>query len=347
MMSRSFEEEIRGDKGKGKRGQHDCRRISLLHTVRHGHNSVVKQPLKKKSKQALTKTLAEIREQFSKPRPKKRQRRKRAYNYEISLISYLDVLGMKDLLEQAGRDANNVAEVLERFRDFSKPVEDQKELWRSTFVNFSDLGLRIHPVHSDANVKYRIGGFFQEVMDLGFIQVNLINRGSLVRGGLALGFICHSGGLVFGPGLAEAYELESKVAKYPRIVVDDFVMEALKQAPVLRAEGNTFNEEMSYLKNVLRRDADGVWFIDYIEFIRSEGDGPKEFAAFLQRHKHLIEKQRQEVAALPRGNYRKSRLEKLKWLIQLHRSHIAQLDPTELYEQTGVRLSSLRVRLWH
>jgi hypothetical protein len=34
--------------------------------------------------------------------------------YQLCLIAYLDILGMKDLLEEAGEDANKVAEVLER-----------------------------------------------------------------------------------------------------------------------------------------------------------------------------------------------------------------------------------------
>jgi hypothetical protein len=251
---------------------------------------------------------------------------------------------MKDLLAQAGADANKVAQVLERFRDFSAPMDDQKKLWQSAFVNFSDLGLRILPILTDANVKYRLGCFFHEVMDLGYIQVNLVNRGILVRGGLTLGYLCHKKGLVFGPGLAEAYHMESKLAQFPRILVSDTAIQALKEAPVLRGEGNSFREEMSYLKKFLRKDEDGAWFLDYLAISRSERDTDQQYAQFLERHKALIEKQRSEIAALPRGQYRHSRQQKLKWLIQLHRRHIAELDPANFFELTGVRLQSLRVR---
>lgn len=77
---------------------------------------------------------------------------------------------------------------------------------------------------------------------------------------------------MFGPGLVEAHHMESKIARYPRIIVSDNAIVALKEAPVLRAEGISFKEEMSYLKNLLRKDKDGVWFLDYLAIIRSEKD---------------------------------------------------------------------------
>jgi hypothetical protein len=300
-------------------------------------------------KQSFAEAVAEIKErvaqkQLEREGQRRRKQRRTVYKYTPTLISYLDLLGMKDLLDEAGTDADQVAQVLQRFRDFSAPMEDQKKLWKSAFVNFSDLGLRILPILTDANVKYRLGCFFHEVMDLGFIQVNLVNRGILVRGGLTLGYLCHKKGLVFGPGLVEAHHMESKVAQSPRIIVSDTAMQALEEAPVLRGEGNSFKEEMSYLKNFLRKDEDGVWFLDYLAIIRSEKDSDKQYAMFLERHKALIEKQRSEIRALPRGAYRRSRLAKLKWLIQLHRRHISELDPQIFFEHTGVRLRTLRVR---
>jgi hypothetical protein len=187
---------------------------------------------------SLEEALTGVREKFSRPLTKKRKPIKRTYKYDPSLISYLDVLGMKDLLVQAGEDASVIAEVLERFRRFSVHEDYQKELWGSQFVNFSDLALRILPILTDANLKHRLGCFFQEVMDLCLMQANLVNRGVLVRGALTIGFICHEGGLTFGPGLAEAYRLEQQ-AIYPRIIISETAMQALEEAPALRAEDNS------------------------------------------------------------------------------------------------------------
>ena len=45
------------------------------------------------------------------------------------------------------------------------------------------------------------------------------------RGGVAIGDIYHDDEAVFGPGLVRAYDIESNVAKFPRIVVDHEVLD--------------------------------------------------------------------------------------------------------------------------
>lgn len=49
---------------------------------------------------------------------------------------------------------------------------------------------------------------------------NLLLQGFLVRGGMTIGPLCHSDDGICGPALVRAYELESRMAVYPRIVVD-------------------------------------------------------------------------------------------------------------------------------
>jgi hypothetical protein len=294
----------------------------------------------------LEQVIAEIRTAFQRRRNKKKVKRKSRYKYEPSLISYLDILGMKDLLNQSGQDANKIAEVLERFRYYSNPEKDMKKLWKMSFVNFSDLGIRTVPILTEANLKHRLGCFFHEIWDLGYIQANLISRGWLVRGALTIGQICNGGGLLFGPGLVDAYLLESKEVVYPRIVVSDLAMEALEKAPVLRAQGNSFAEEMSYMSNFLRKDSDGKWFINHLAQMQTESDTPMQYAIFLGAHRDLIERQRTEVKGLPRGDYQHSRLKKLKWLINLHRAHLKETDAKIFLQQTGIELQSFRVKRW-
>nr|WP_317187917.1 hypothetical protein [Acinetobacter gerneri] len=43
----------------------------------------------------------------------------------------------------------------------------------------------------------------------------------LLRGALTIGEIYHDENMVFGPAMVEAYELESKVAEFPRIILHD------------------------------------------------------------------------------------------------------------------------------
>lgn len=57
------------------------------------------------------------------------------------------------------------------------------------------------------------------------IVLSTATRGFYIRGGVAVGDIIHDDEVVFGPGLNRAYELESKIAKFPRIVVDQEVLD--------------------------------------------------------------------------------------------------------------------------
>ncbi len=58
------------------------------------------------------------------------------------------------------------------------------------------------------------------VINLAYIGALLIEKGILFRGGLTIGNIIHNeNGTVFGQALIDAYQLETKSAKYPRIVL--------------------------------------------------------------------------------------------------------------------------------
>src|SRR5262249_8589289 len=49
--------------------------------------------------------------------------------------------------------------------------------------------------------------------------VTLLAKGLLIRGGIAKGPLYHDDSIVFGPALIEAYQLETGVAKFPRVIL--------------------------------------------------------------------------------------------------------------------------------
>jgi hypothetical protein len=58
---------------------------------------------------------------------------------------------------------------------------------------------------------------------MAIIQVGAAVAGFLIRGGITIGDVIHDEECVFGPGLNRAYELESKIARFPRFVLDQQV----------------------------------------------------------------------------------------------------------------------------
>jgi hypothetical protein len=155
---------------------------------------------------------------------------------------------MKEILRND--DPNEVAKVLNIARKFSAPDQEVAQLYGWKFVNFSDLIVRAVHIKTETNELVKIGLVFHELLELANIQVNLIAKGVLVRGSLTIGPIAVEDGLVFGPALAHAYMLESKTAVFPRIVVEDLVLEALEQIPLLRA--HNFEYELGEVKTLIR-----------------------------------------------------------------------------------------------
>ncbi len=66
------------------------------------------------------------------------------------------------------------------------------------------------------------------VSNLSYIGAVLLEKGILFRGGMTIGNIIHNdNGTVFGQDLIDAYQLESKSAKYPRIILSDKLISEL------------------------------------------------------------------------------------------------------------------------
>jgi len=70
--------------------------------------------------------------------------------------------------------------------------------------------------------------------------------GCLIRGGISFGPLHHAGGVLFGKGLVEAYELESKFANYPRIILSGEAERRLGLHPYLYSDNDGF-ASLNYL----------------------------------------------------------------------------------------------------
>ena len=122
---------------------------------------------------------------------------------------------------------------------------------------------------------------FFTLLDLLHLQIDLAVGGMLCRGGVTVGLVHHTSTHLFGPALVSAYHLESKAAVYPRILVDDSVIQYGVHA---RARHNKARDEAQHIKDLLRRDDDNRWHIDYLGGAQSELDEPEYgFPVYLSR----------------------------------------------------------------
>ncbi|WP_320122109.1 hypothetical protein [uncultured Sphaerochaeta sp.] len=91
---------------------------------------------------------------------------------------------------------------------------------------------------------------------------------TLIRGSITTGKCFHNKSRVFGPAVVQAYELEQK-ANYPRIVVG---LDVIKAGIANHANHHTLQDEFEYLKDLIKNDVDGQWYLDYFSTAFSEVD---------------------------------------------------------------------------
>lgn len=140
-------------------------------------------------------------------------------SYENRIVAFIDILGFREIIKSTERNEELfkvVYEALNDIRYLSANLNDvtrEKEFGRQEAL-FSD-NIVISYLTESPEAEFSL------IFDAMFLQLCLLYQGVLVRGGITVGRLYHSSNLIFGPALVRAYELESKYAIYPRILVDD------------------------------------------------------------------------------------------------------------------------------
>lgn len=155
----------------------------------------------------------------------------------------MDVLGFKRLIKEGREDLIEEALAI-------TTAQYQSNI---TVSAFSDCMV--------VSMAFRRGVELSElIMFTSSLVLHLMHLGVLSRGGIAVGKLRHEGGIVYGPALIEAYELESQVACYPRVVLSrTSVAQALKIAGPIAG----YDEE--YIKGFLRVDHDEWEYVNILD----------------------------------------------------------------------------------
>lgn len=181
--------------------------------------------------------------------------------YEDRIICYLDILGFSDHIRHTvngdGSDnETNIAAVAETFEIVRQiiNVDKPEDNGRAEITQFSDCIVISFPVEETSGLWYYLH-------DLMMIQVALVRNEMLCRGAVVRGKLFHTSKILFGPAMNDVYILESRVANYPRVILEESIINtgALAHA---KHHGEEFERE-SILK-LLSRDGDGLYYIDYL-----------------------------------------------------------------------------------
>lgn len=202
--------------------------------------------------------------------------------YEDRIILFIDFLAFKEIVDETESDR-------EALRRLLHAMDALAEIGRDTSIQSQ----RVSQFSDSIVVSYRIdevSGVFWLLMEMAWAVIDLANRGYLLRGAVTFGPLFHSEHHVVGPAMVKAYLMESKQAKYPRVIIDPAL---LKIARRNRAEQHSPAEEAAYVKHFMRRDDDGLFFFDYVSWkavVEHAGADDDAYGPYLARLSAQIER---------------------------------------------------------
>lgn len=182
-----------------------------------------------------------------------------------AVVTFIDIIGFKELVEN--KSESEMIELLSLFHKYNTKNPFDKYLSanctsteNSTLniktIFFSDSVVRIRYAFDWESDTLFDGDYMcmleKELLILAQIQSDLLKEGILIRGGITIGDILYDEitNQLFGKAMNRAYELESKVANYPRIVID----------PTF---SNVYSHSIEFIESPIHIDSEMLFSVDY------------------------------------------------------------------------------------
>jgi len=240
-----------------------------------------------------------------------------------SIVAFVDILGFKSLVKNAKNEEKSkdlfkdfyrvLSTWFNRIEDMNKmatgfPLSHKKDSYKIRI--FTDCILIGCPIRQNANKSNFIKGAneFYEILSLLYLfQLEMVNQGYFIRGAISVDELYMDDLIIYGTGVIDAYEAESKQAKFPRIILT-------KSAETMFVEmdkGFINQKTDNYINRYLNRDSDGYLFLNYLESIKI-GDNNYQFVDDLEKHQNTIEE------SLGKHKNDPHLLEKYIWVANYH-----------------------------
>ena len=234
--------------------------------------------------------------------------------YEDRVLAFIDVLGFSEEIRQSIKKDEEDLDQTRRINTLIEQVQNDldvnnntsREVFKLTDEQITIInGSKVVNQFSDSivisySIKEESGIFFMLLKILHLcmtaLQHNFLLRGSIVRNKL-----CHTRNKIFGPGLVEAYEMERGLAIYPRIVLDDDIIAVSRKYHGRQHDGDT---EEEYVRSLVKRDFDGMYYINYFDAVETELDGTnEEMPIYLDKLREVIIKLNNSKSVSVRSKY--------------------------------------------
>lgn len=227
-------------------------------------------------------------------------------------IAYFDILGYINYVNSSSDNELYLAQTLRKIIDFinfrDEKAEQLDDGYRHKFRCFSDNFILCSEKYDQSLIE-----------DIAWLQFNLVIDNIFVRGSFSYGELHIDRDFIFGKGIINAYKVESSVAIFPRVVVDNtYTIKAY-----FPDDDNASKAQLTALKysGFIKTDFDGIHFIDYLNVAKLKSDighwkFENGFPAELENHKKNIVKNMAEQSKHNKLDI----LQKYMWLKNYHNS---------------------------
>ncbi len=230
------------------------------------------------------------------PAPKAIQKK-----YTNKLIAFLDILGIKQLIEDNRNGNEHIA--IDKIEEMRKIV--------STSADISDSIEELNYLYiSDSFVFVCTPKSVISLIELlATIQTRIINECNfLLRGAITIGdaIVEEDAKFIIGPAYIQAFELQEDDAIYPRIIVDKSVVKQLVKSKVT-------------ISKYLLQDSDKEFFIDYIKvYMNREKLKKKDITIRLRRESNFSFLKKSFEEHYENGNHNIS--QKYGWTMEYYKT---------------------------
>lgn len=152
---------------------------------------------------------------------------------EPRIICFMDILGFSELINEYDNDITSTVlqDIQESFALAKTELLENKTHQNNEFVRhlkyqtFSD-NICISIPYFDNENDFLVNFSLLITYVKGFQSI-MMTKGFFTRGGISAGSYYADNNIIFSKGLVNAYQLESKKAVYPRVVIDKIILERL------------------------------------------------------------------------------------------------------------------------
>lgn len=196
--------------------------------------------------------------------------------YSDCYIAFLDLLGFKNIISQ--KECEDILQIFSKIKNPLNAIFIRTETEWVPLINHdavSNVKLKIMSdsicFYIDASVS---NAFCILITACLLFQIEMLKLPEpvLMRGGIVRGKIYARDDITFGPGLSNAYLLEEKSAKYPRIIVTGDVVHS--------AEKETDKTCRKILSECLYRDSDAFYILNYFSMLPGDSDNKNTATIF-------------------------------------------------------------------